>query len=72
MNLGRLLILAGIVLVALGVLVLIMNRLNWPLGRLPGDIVWRGKQTTVYIPWVSCLLLSLLGSLVLWLLSRRP
>jgi hypothetical protein len=71
MNLGRLLILAGAVLVALGFLVLIVNRLNLPLGRLPGDVVWRGKHTTVYVPWVTCLLLSLLGSLVLWLLSRR-
>lgn len=72
MNLGRLLILAGAVLIALGVLVLIVNRFNLPLGRLPGDIVWRGKNTTLYIPWVTCLLLSLLGSLILWLLNRRP
>ncbi|HTU43948.1 MAG TPA: DUF2905 domain-containing protein [Bryobacteraceae bacterium] len=72
MNLGRVLILAGAVLIALGVLVLIVNRFNLPLGRLPGDIVWRGKNTTVYIPWVTCLLLSLLGSLILWLLNRRP
>lgn len=72
MNLGRLLISAGAVLAGLGVLVLIMNRLNLPPGRLPGDIVWRGKHSTVYIPWVTCLLLSLLGSLVLWVLNRRP
>ena len=71
MNLGRLLILAGAVLIALGVLVLIVSRLNLPLGRLPGDILWRGKHTTVYIPWVTCLLLSVLASLILWLLSRR-
>ncbi len=71
MNLGRLLIVAGAVLVALGVLVIFVSRLNLPLGRLPGDVVWRGKHSTVYIPWVTCLLLSLLGSLVLWLLSRR-
>ncbi len=71
MNLGRLLIVAGAVLVALGVLVILVSRLNLPLGRLPGDVVWRGKHTTVYIPWATCLLLSLLGSLVLWLLSRR-
>jgi H+/Cl- antiporter ClcA len=71
MNLGRLLILAGLVLVALGLLALAMNRFNLPLGRLPGDIVWRGKNTTLYIPWVTCLLLSLLGTLLLWLLGRR-
>ena len=71
MNLGRLLIIAGLVLVALGALVLLANRVNLPLGRLPGDIAWRGKNTTVYFPWVTCLLISVLGSLLLWLFSRR-
>ena len=72
MNLGRLLIVAGMALIALGLLALAMSRLNLPLGRLPGDIVWRGRNTTVYIPLVTCLLLSLLGTLLLWLFSRRP
>jgi hypothetical protein len=71
MNLPRLLIVAGLALVALGILVAIVSRLNLPLGRLPGDIVWRGKNTTVYIPLVTCLLLSLLGSLILWFVNRR-
>lgn len=72
MNLGRLLIIAGVALIALGVLVVIVNRLNLPLGRLPGDVVWRGKNTTFYFPWVTCLLLSLLGTLLLWVFNRRP
>ena len=72
MNLGRLLIVAGLILVALGVLVVIANRLNLPFGRLPGDIIWRGKNTTFYFPWVTCLLLSLLATLLLWLFNRRP
>ena len=72
MNLGRLLIFAGIVIAALGVLVLLLGRLNLPIGRLPGDVIWRGKHTTFYFPLVTCLILSILGSLVLWLLSRRP
>jgi len=38
---------------------------------LPGDIVYRGRNTTFYFPWVTCLLLSVLGTLVLWLLNRR-
>ena len=45
---GRLFILIGLAFVALGLLVLALNRLNIPLGRLPGDIVWRGKNSTVY------------------------
>jgi Protein of unknown function (DUF2905) len=72
MGLGRLLIFAGIVLIALGAVVLLLSRLNVPLGRLPGDVVWRGKNTTVYFPIITCLVLSLLGTLLLWLFSRRP
>jgi hypothetical protein len=61
-----------LVLLALGVMVVVMNSLHVPIGRLPGDIVWRGKNTTFYFPWVTCLLLSLLGTLLLWLFNRRP
>lgn len=71
MNLGRLLIYAGVALIGLGAVVLLLSRLNLPFGRLPGDFVWRGKSTTVYFPWVTCLVLSLLGTLILWLLNRR-
>jgi hypothetical protein len=72
MNLGRFLIVAGFLLVALGIFTIGLNKLNLPLGRLPGDAVWRGKNTTVYFPWVTCLLLSVLASVILWLISRRP
>ncbi len=68
---GRTLVVAGLVVAALGLVVLAFERLNVPFGRLPGDIVWRGKNTTVYFPWVTCVLLSILGSVLLWLLSRR-
>ena len=71
MPLARLLIIAGLVLVGLGLIALVMARLHLPLGRLPGDIVWRGKNTTVYIPWVTCLLLSLFGTLIFWLIGSR-
>jgi len=71
MQLGRLLVTAGAILVGLGLLVLALDKLNLPLGRLPGDIVWRGKNGAFYFPWVTCLLLSLLGTLVLWIVRRR-
>lgn len=70
-QLGRLLILLGIVLIAAGVLVLIVNRMNLPFGRLPGDIVYRGRNTTVYFPWVTCLILSAIATLILCVLNRR-
>jgi hypothetical protein len=71
MNLGRLLLFAGLALACLGGLILIIGRLGVPLGRLPGDIRYQGKNTTFYFPVVTCLLLSVLGSLLLWLFNRR-
>jgi hypothetical protein len=70
-SIGRLLIVAGLALVALGVLFVVFEKLNLPVGRLPGDFVWRGRNTTVYFPIVTCIVLSLLGSLALWLFNRR-
>jgi hypothetical protein len=70
MNVGRLLILAGVVLVALGVIVTLAGRFT-PLGRLPGDIVFRRGNFTFYFPVVTSIVLSVLLTLVLWLFSRR-
>lgn len=71
MNLGRLLIVAGLALAALGVIVLLISRSNLPLGRLPGDVVWRGRNTTFYFPWVTCLVISVVLTLIMWLVNRR-
>jgi hypothetical protein len=71
MHLARLLIFAGVALIVLGAAVALLTRFNVSVGRLPGDIVWRSGRTTVYFPWVTCLLLSVLGTLLLWLFSRR-
>ena len=68
---GRMLIISGLVLVALGVLFLLGERLPVKFGRLPGDIVWRGKNTTVYFPIVTSILLSVILTFVLWLINRR-
>jgi hypothetical protein len=70
LGVARLLIVAGVLLVGLGILALLAERFHLPLGRLPGDISWRGKNTTFYFPWVTCLLLSLLATLLLWLFRR--
>jgi hypothetical protein len=66
------LIVAGLVLVAAGVLVSLGDRIPIKLGRLPGDLVMRGKGGTFYFPIVTCLLLSAVLSLVMWLFGRRP
>jgi hypothetical protein len=70
MHIGRSLIIAGLAIAFLGLLLLGLDKLHIPLGRLPGDLIWRGKNGTVYFPWVTCLVLSLLGTLLLWIFSR--
>ena len=68
---GRTLILIGVVLIVVGLLVTLGERLPIRLGRLPGDIVIRGKNGAFYFPIVTCLLLSVVLSLVMWLFNRR-
>jgi len=68
---GRLLIYAGILLVVAGLLVMLGERLGIRLGRLPGDIHIEGRRGGFYFPVVTCLLVSGVLSLVLWLFSRR-
>lgn len=70
-QLGKTLIVAGLAIVALGLLLLAGDKLPFKPGQLPGDIIWRGRNSTVYFPIVTCLLLSLIGSLILWLVQRR-
>jgi Protein of unknown function (DUF2905) len=69
-ELGRWLALVGIALVAAGVMLMLLGRTHLPLGRLPGDLLYRGKNTTVYFPLLTSLLLSAVISLVLYLIGR--
>ena len=69
-NLAKLLIVIGAVLVVAGLAVTLLARTNLPLGRLPGDIVYRGKNTTFYFPLATSLLVSVVLSLVLYVVSR--
>ena len=69
-ELGKMLLVVGIVIAAAGLLFMLLGRTNLPLGRLPGDILYRGKHTTFYFPLVTCILLSVVLSLVLYLISR--
>jgi len=70
MGLGRVLITLGLVLVALGLLVSLAGRLPFRIGRLPGDIYIQGKHSSFYFPLATCILLSIVASLVMWLLRR--
>jgi len=53
-----------------GLLLLFAGKLNLPLGRLPGDIIYRGKNTVIYFPLATSLLISIVLSLLLWLINR--
>jgi hypothetical protein len=69
-DLGRLLIALGVVLLIAGGLLLLLGRTGFPLGRLPGDISYRGRNVSVYFPLGTSILVSVLLSLVFYLLSR--
>ena len=63
---GRSLVILGLVIAGLGLAVMA----GVPLGRLPGDIIWRRGQTTVYLPIVTCLVVSVVLSLILTIFRR--
>jgi hypothetical protein len=67
---GKLLIVLGIAIALAGCVVLLLGRTHLPFGRLPGDIVYRGKHTAFYFPLATSLLLSVVLSIVLYLLQR--
>jgi hypothetical protein len=69
-GIGRMLIIAGVFLVILGLLFFFGERIPG-LGRLPGDIVIKREKFVLYFPLATCLLLSLLLSLLLAIFSRR-
>jgi hypothetical protein len=71
MSLGRMLIVLGLMVAAAGVIISLGERLPIRLGRLPGDIIIRGKNSVFYFPLVTCLLISLVLSVVLWVVNRR-
>ncbi len=69
-DLGKMLVLAGVVVILAGIALMLVGRANIPLGRLPGDIVYRGKNTTFYFPLATSILISMVLSVVLYLIGR--
>lgn len=70
MEFGKVLIVLGAGLVVAGIVVMALGRMNLPLGRLPGDFLYRGKNTTVYFPLATSVVVSVVLSVVLYLVSR--
>jgi hypothetical protein len=67
---GKILILLGIVLAGVGALLVLGGKLPFRLGRLPGDIVYQGRNGSFYFPVVTCILLSGVLSLLLWVVNH--
>ena len=68
-ELGKVLLVLGVVLIGAGALLVLDARLPFRLGRLPGGIVYQGRNTSFYFPIVTCLLVSLGLTLLFWIIS---
>ncbi|HKF41258.1 MAG TPA: DUF2905 domain-containing protein [Candidatus Acidoferrum sp.] len=69
-ELGRVLLTLGALLLLIGAFFYFGGKLPFRLGRLPGNIVHEGKNTTFYFPIVSCVVLSVGLSFLFWLISK--
>ncbi|MCD7877081.1 DUF2905 domain-containing protein [Cloacibacillus porcorum] len=69
-QLGKMLVVAGLLLAAVGVVLIIAGKLNIPLGKLPGDITYQKKNLTVFAPFGTMLVVSLILTLILNIFSR--
>jgi hypothetical protein len=69
-DIGRMLVFIGGLILVIGLVLIFAGKLNLPLGRLPGDIVYRGKHTTFFFPLMTSIVLSVILSLVLYFVNR--
>ena len=69
-DLGKLLVLVGGTIVILGLALILLGAANVRIGRLPGDIVYRGKNTTFYFPLATSIVVSLVLSILLYVIGR--
>jgi hypothetical protein len=69
-DLGKLLVGLGVVLVMAGLVLVLLGRTDLPLGKLPGDIIYRGRNSTFYFPLATSILLSIVLSVLLYVVSR--
>jgi hypothetical protein len=69
-DLGRMLVGLGLLLLVVGGLILLLGKTGIPFGRLPGDVAYRGKNFSFYFPLASSILISIVLSLIFYLISR--
>jgi Protein of unknown function (DUF2905) len=68
-ELGKTLVVIGVVIAVAGLLLALGGRLPFRLGRLPGDIAYQGRHGSFYFPVVTCILLSLALTLLFWVIN---
>ena len=64
------LVFLGAAIVVVGLVFVLLGRTNLPLGRLPGDIVYRGKNTTFYFPLATSIVISIVLSILMYVIGR--
>ena len=69
-ELGKLLVGLGAAIAVVGIVLMVVGRTHFRLGRLPGDVVYRGKNTTVYFPLMTSVIVSVVLSVLLWVVGR--
>jgi hypothetical protein len=69
-EMGKILVGLGTILIVVGGIVMLLGRSGLALGRLPGDFLYRGKNTTIYFPLATSILISVVLSLLLFLIGR--
>ena len=69
-DLGKMLVLLGGVIVVIGLALVLLGRTNLPLGRLPGDMVYRGKNTIFYFPLATSIVISVVLSVLIYVIGK--
>ena len=69
-EIGKILILFGIILIGVGLLLIFFNKIPL-IGKLPGDILVQKKNFTLYFPLATSIILSIILSLILWVFNRK-
>jgi hypothetical protein len=69
-EIGRMLAILGVALLVIGGIIMLLGRTGIPLGRLPGDILYRGKNTTFYFPVATSIVISVVLSIILFFIGR--
>jgi hypothetical protein len=69
-DLGKILMFFGTILIAVGLVLFVLGKTSLPLGRLPGDVLYRGKNATFYFPLATSILLSVVLSILVYVIQR--